>query len=256
MFSLAILEYPNLYFMSFFLYFDVEVDQCQGKKRCPKNARCIAASGSYRCVCKTGFTKKDNKCRGMCLLNSFLLHGYHYHILSCISKLSDINECLGKHTCADKATCRNTRGSYKCSCNKGYRGDGRTCKGECVGILIFFFIVILYIKSESTWMTSLHVDNSSFGVMIILDLVEICFRDFLLQILMNALEGTVVLSQFAKTLLDLISANARKASLEVEHHAQVCSSTVQDWKKFQLFYALFYCIDVLNFQKYLKHVVT
>ena len=75
----------------------------------------------------------------MCLLSSFLLHCYHHHILSCISKLSDINECLGKHTCADKATCRNTRGSYKCSCNKGYRGDGRTCKGECVGILIFFF---------------------------------------------------------------------------------------------------------------------
>ena len=85
--------------------------------------------------------------------------------------------------------------------------------------LDFFYIVILYIRLESTWTTSLHVDNSSFGVMIILDLVELCFRDFHLQILMNALEDTVVLSMFVKTLLDLIFANARKASLEMEHHA-------------------------------------
>ena len=88
-----------------------------------------------------------------------------------------------------------------------------------LGSWFFFFIVILYIRLESTWMTSLNVDNSSFGVMIILDLVELCFPDFHLQILMNALEDTVVLSMFVKTLLDLIFANARKASLEMEHHA-------------------------------------
>ena len=34
-----------------------------------------------------------------------------------------------KDDCNKKATCTNAGpGSYKCTCNKGYTGDGKTCK--------------------------------------------------------------------------------------------------------------------------------
>ena len=39
----------------------------------------------------------------------------------------DINECSGNHGCAHR--CTNTQGSYRCSCNSGFRlgSDGRSC---------------------------------------------------------------------------------------------------------------------------------
>ncbi|XP_078691947.1 uncharacterized protein LOC144922177 [Branchiostoma floridae x Branchiostoma belcheri] len=43
----------------------------------------------------------------------------------------DVNECTdGTHNCHDEATCANTIGSFTCSCNDGYEGDGVSCD-EC-----------------------------------------------------------------------------------------------------------------------------
>ncbi|CAB4004793.1 c-binding -like isoform X1, partial [Paramuricea clavata] len=40
---------------------------------------------------------------------------------------NDINECLPASPCHVAATCNNTEGSYNCSCDSGYSGDGVTC---------------------------------------------------------------------------------------------------------------------------------
>ncbi|XP_063223363.1 multiple epidermal growth factor-like domains protein 8 [Bacillus rossius redtenbacheri] len=50
----------------------------------------------------------------------------------------DVDECdLGLHDCHPNATCTNTRGSYRCQCNRGFSGDGKvncvkTCFEDCV----------------------------------------------------------------------------------------------------------------------------
>ena len=41
----------------------------------------------------------------------------------------DINECLFEN-CGSNSTCTNTPGSFTCTCNQGYSGDGKVCLGE------------------------------------------------------------------------------------------------------------------------------
>ena len=48
----------------------------------------------------------------------------------CTNFVLDINECQEKsHNCDTVATCVNNDGSYTCTCNSGYTGDGRSCNG-------------------------------------------------------------------------------------------------------------------------------
>ena len=47
-----------------------------------------------------------------------------------ISNFVDTDECLTLSPCHANATCINTEGSYTCSCNNGYSGDGVLCNGS------------------------------------------------------------------------------------------------------------------------------
>ena len=45
---------------------------------------------------------------------------------------SDIDECSNDtlNNCHDNATCTDTVGSFECSCEEGFTGDGVNCTGK------------------------------------------------------------------------------------------------------------------------------
>ena len=48
----------------------------------------------------------------------------------CVLSILDLDECTtGSHSCDVNSLCQNTVGSYTCSCNAGYTGDGKPCNG-------------------------------------------------------------------------------------------------------------------------------
>lgn len=41
-----------------------------------------------------------------------------------------VDQCsTGSHDCSSNATCISLKGSYECTCNLGFEGDGRVCVG-------------------------------------------------------------------------------------------------------------------------------
>ena len=56
---------------------------------------------------------------------------FHSFTIFCV--VTDIDECTtNAHDCHLDATCSNTGGSFTCSCNQGYSGDGKQCDGMFV----------------------------------------------------------------------------------------------------------------------------
>ena len=53
-----------------------------------------------------------------------------YELLS-LFFIADINECTtNSHNCNVNAACQNIKGSFQCTCNRGYGGDGRQCSSK------------------------------------------------------------------------------------------------------------------------------
>ena len=46
-----------------------------------------------------------------------------------IFKNLDVNECTND-SCHGNATCNNTIGSFMCTCDTGFTGDGHNCSGK------------------------------------------------------------------------------------------------------------------------------
>ena len=58
--------------------------------------------------------------------------------------LSDIDECsTGVDKCDANAYCTNTVGSYKCTCEAGYVGNGFKCTGKLHYSAIIYVIITL-----------------------------------------------------------------------------------------------------------------
>ncbi|XP_044179849.1 uncharacterized protein LOC122961271 isoform X2 [Acropora millepora] len=66
-------------------------------------------------------------------------HGYTWNDVPCTNCYNytcfkDLDECTtGSHSCDVNSVCQNAVGSYTCSCNAGYTGDGKPCNDidEC-----------------------------------------------------------------------------------------------------------------------------
>lgn len=58
----------------------------------------------------------------------------------------DVDECAtDMDNCAQQATCTDTEGSFTCTCNTGYTGDGMTCTGIYVCPTDYIIIIKQYI---------------------------------------------------------------------------------------------------------------
>ncbi|CAD5119519.1 DgyrCDS8121 [Dimorphilus gyrociliatus] len=126
----------------------VETDPCKDNK-CDKDATCYSGLGIPVCKCNTGFAGDGFKCEevdpcddtdicgngAICTKvgleaqcscpNGFgMLNGR-----DCI----DIDECVSKtDSCGENFECKNTIGSFKCVCQKGFRLD--IASGKCIDI--------------------------------------------------------------------------------------------------------------------------
>ncbi|XP_076799587.1 uncharacterized protein LOC143444282 [Clavelina lepadiformis] len=142
-----------------------DVDECEGTP-CPENSACTNARGSFQCMCNNGYMKDGEICkkieceqlqapgngaitsrrkdnyyvndevyfacnRGYRLnsVNNFIKCGRNGEWSDDVPTCDDIDECASESTnpCNQQATCDNTDGSYSCTCNDGYTGNGISC---------------------------------------------------------------------------------------------------------------------------------
>ncbi|CAK8696725.1 unnamed protein product [Clavelina lepadiformis] len=140
-----------------------DIDECQDNP-CPENSVCADAKGSFECFCNNGYVMDSGTCKRIeCrqiqeLENGNFASKDHYyvndrifftcqrgyrlnrlnHLITCnldgewsdtIPACNDIDECASESTnpCNQQATCDNSDGSYSCTCNDGYTGNGISC---------------------------------------------------------------------------------------------------------------------------------
>ena len=78
--------------------------------------------------------------------------------------LTDADECnTSVSVCDVNADCKNTLGSYRCSCRAGFSGNGHTCKGgkkflaENVQLSLSNVVARCYFSELSSTITSLDL---------------------------------------------------------------------------------------------------
>ncbi|PFX23046.1 Hemicentin-2 [Stylophora pistillata] len=85
-------------------------------------SNCVQSPCKNNAKCQSGFTEK-----GYCCLCPSGFEGSICHL--------DIDECVnGLHKCSPNTFCKNTKGSYDCTCKPGFSGNGKECNDidECV----------------------------------------------------------------------------------------------------------------------------
>ena len=77
----------------------------------------------------------------------------------CVVLHADINECESNDSdnCDENAQCTNTNGSFTCTCNSGYSGDGVSCTSKLATTLLailctyFIYLVNLQMSMNVNW---------------------------------------------------------------------------------------------------------
>ncbi|XP_057313960.1 protein kinase C-binding protein NELL2-like isoform X2 [Hydractinia symbiolongicarpus] len=107
-----------------------DITECSSNiHNCSQVATCYEMYASYSCVCHTGYTGDGFSCYGnkvipvkfiSQLFGTFILPGFYL----------DVNECSEEtDNCYNNATCRNLIGSFNCTCDDGFMGNGTFCDG-------------------------------------------------------------------------------------------------------------------------------
>ena len=118
--------------------------------------------------------------------------------------LTDINECTeDTHSCDGNASCTNTIGSYNCSCNFGFEGDGL----NCTGVYCFYCNICCH--------TTMHNQACPFYL-------SSFFRDLQHLMFVSILVLWTAMSMLSVwTLWEIMSVTVLQDTLEMEHTAQV-----------------------------------
>ena len=125
----------------------IDIDECETESDpCPSSAYCNNTYGSYLCICTNG-TKMDDKgdCTGITINNNNI---YYYDE---INMVIDIDECSDDthHDCSENAKCENVQGSYTCTCDIGFEGDGQICTSVLLCCCMFLFLFLFFYHGES-----------------------------------------------------------------------------------------------------------
>ena len=115
-----------------------DIDECLLRNSCDGNATCANLEGSYTCKCNTGYFGNGETCEigdckdDACPLNEECVspRGIECQCKNGFERdqsgpCVDVDECfINTEICDENADCLNTDGSYKCSCRKGFFGNG------------------------------------------------------------------------------------------------------------------------------------
>ena len=71
-------------------------------------------------------------------------------LLENVGYSADLNECVS-NPCHVNATCADTQGSFICTCNDGFTGDGLTCQSESLKSLteVFFYMHMHHLQMRT-----------------------------------------------------------------------------------------------------------
>ena len=88
----------------------------------------------------------------------------HLHLSSsAFLNTTDVDECTtGSHNCHEDATCHNNKGSFYCTCDIGYTGNGTHCTGR--GNFSFEKLTNLSADQKQNPKLYLNIDNFHSGV--------------------------------------------------------------------------------------------
>ena len=80
--------------------------------------------------------------------------------------MTDVDECADSslNNCHSRATCTDTDGSFTCTCNDGYAGNGVTCEGIAVCIPVVYTCLILNLNVLMFFLVKLVISSLSLCV--------------------------------------------------------------------------------------------
>ena len=123
---------------------------------------CSREGGIDSCDCFIGYELESNmnNCSGILVTTQNFLVNVPVEPLCYI----DINECAtGSHTCQQQ--CTNSRGSFSCGCDQGYRllSDMRSCQGNLCLVAVNSLIAICLISDVNECVEDAQLCNNTLG---------------------------------------------------------------------------------------------